>query len=85
MEFVLFGVSVLAHRLAAIAVAEQVGKPTSACFFQPPTLGRVDAEHLRDLGGCPVHLDGLDGETSGWVLLRVLAIVSPSFSMPLTI
>jgi hypothetical protein len=40
------------------------GKPASACFFQPSTCvgwTPVDAEHLRDLGGCLVYLDGLDG------------------------
>jgi hypothetical protein len=48
------------------------GNPANACFFQPPDLGRVHAEHLRDLGRRLVCFDGLDGDLglqAGWVTL----------------
>ena len=60
VEIVLFGVGLLAHLLAA--VAEDVGQTGQRLFLPASDLGRVDAEHLCNLGGCPVPLDGLDGE-----------------------
>jgi hypothetical protein len=59
VEFVLFGVGLLTHLLAA--VAENVGQTGQRLFLPATDLGQVDAEHLGDLGGCLVRLDGLDG------------------------
>src|SRR5450432_3926689 len=60
----------LAHLLAA--VAKDVGQTGQRLFLPAPDLGRVDAEHLRDLGSRLVRLDGLDGYLglqAGWVTL----------------
>ena len=70
VEFVLLGVGLLAHLLAA--VAEHVRQTGQRLFFSAADLGRVDAEHLRDLGRCLVRLDGLHGDLglqAGWVTL----------------
>ena len=70
VEFVLLGVGLLAHLLAA--VAEDVRQAGQRLFLPAADLGRVDAEHLRDLGGRLVRLDGLDGDfglQAGWVTL----------------
>jgi hypothetical protein len=86
VEFVLLGVGLLAHLLSA--VTEDIRQTSQRLFLPAADLGRVDAEHLRDLGGRLVRLDGLDGDfglQAGWVLLRVRGIDSPSFSMPPTI
>jgi len=53
------------------------GNPASACFFQPPTCVGWHAEHLRDLGGSLVRLNGLDGHfglQARWVTLTSLAL-----------
>jgi hypothetical protein len=55
VEFVLLGVGLLAHLLAA--VAEDVWQAGQRLFLPPSDLGRVDAEHLRDLGGRLVRQD----------------------------
>ena len=47
-EFVLLGVGLLTHLLAA--VAEDVGQAGQGLFLPAPDLGWVDPEHLRDLG-----------------------------------
>ena len=59
VELVLLGVGLLAHLLAA--VAEDVGQAGQRLFLPAADLGRVDAEHLRDLGRRLVRLDGLHG------------------------
>jgi hypothetical protein len=38
------------------------GKPANRLFLPAADLGRVDAEHLGDLGGRLVRLDGLDSD-----------------------
>ena len=62
------------------------GNPASACFFHPPRLGRMDPEHLCDLGSSPMRLDGFHGDfrlQAGWVTLAgFLGIDSSPFSMP---
>src|SRR5215472_1412469 len=70
VEFVLLGVGLLAHLLSA--VTEDVRQTGQRLFLPATKLGRVDAEHLRDLGGRLVRLDGLDGDFSlqaRWVTL----------------
>src|SRR5271170_7338527 len=70
VELVFLGVGLLAELLAA--VAEDVGQTGQRLFLPAPDLGRVDAEHLRDLGRRLVRLDGLDGYLglqAGWVTL----------------
>src|SRR6266436_2027954 len=77
VQFVLFGVGLLAHLLAA--VAEDVGQSGERLFLPPADLGRVDAEYLRDLGSCLVRLDRLDGDLglqAGWVTLSNLATIT---------
>src|SRR5216684_6649946 len=59
VELVFVGVGLLAHLFAAIA--EDIGQTGQRLFLPAPDLGWVDAEHLRDLRGCLVCLDGLDG------------------------
>jgi hypothetical protein len=56
-------------RICFSAVAEHVRQAGQRLFLPAADLGRVDAEHLRDLGGSQVRLDGLDGDfgPSGWV------------------
>jgi hypothetical protein len=61
VEFVLLGIGLLAHLLAA--VAEHIRQAGQRLPLPAPDLGRVDAEYLRDLGGCLVRLDGLDGDS----------------------
>src|SRR5437588_3743607 len=70
VELVLLGVGLLAHLLAA--VAEDVWQAGQRLLLPASDLGRMDAEHLRDLGGRLVCLDGLDGYfglQAGWVTL----------------
>ena len=70
VEFVLLGIGLLAHLLSA--VAEDVRQAGQRLFLPAANLGRVDAEHLRDLSGRLVRLDGLDGDfglQAGWVTL----------------
>src|SRR5579863_10040615 len=67
VEFVFLGIGLLADLLAA--VAEDVGQASQRLFLPAPDLGRVDAEHLRDLGRRLVRLDGLHGHLGlqAWV------------------
>src|SRR5258708_14385534 len=70
VEFVLLGVGLLAHLLAA--VAEYIRQAGQRLSLPAADLGRVDAEHFRDLGGRLGRLDGLDGHfglQAGWVTL----------------
>src|ERR1700730_7612052 len=70
VELILFGVGLLAHLLAA--VAEYVRQTGQRLLLPSPDLGRVDSEHLRDLGSRLVRLDGLHGHLglqAGWVIL----------------
>ena len=70
VELVLIGVGLLAHLLAA--VAEDIGQTGQRLFLPASDLGRMDPEHLRDLGRPLVPLDGLHGHLglqAGWVTL----------------
>jgi len=83
VDLVLFEVRRLAHPLTA--VAEDFWQTGQRRFVPTPGLGRMDAEHLRDLRSRLVRLDGLRrrlGLQAGWVTLANLGIDSPSFSMP---
>ena len=46
VQFVLFGVGLLTHLLAA--VAEDIGQAGQRLFLPATDLSRMDAEHLRD-------------------------------------
>src|SRR5215471_9024493 len=70
VELVLLGIRLLAYLLAA--VAEDVGQAGQGLFLPASDLGRVDPEHLRDLGCGLMCLDGLYGHLglqAGWVTL----------------
>ena len=57
-----------AHLLTT--VAEHVGQTVQSLFLPASDLGRVDAEHLCDLGSRLVRLDGLNGHfglQAGWM------------------
>jgi len=59
VELILLGIGLLAHLLAA--VAENIGQAGQCLFLPASDLGRMDSEHLRDLGRRLVRLDGLHG------------------------
>jgi len=70
VELVLFGVGLLAHLFAT--VAEDVRQAGQRLLLPSTDLRRVDAEDLRNLGGCLVRLDGLHsnfGLQAGRVIL----------------
>jgi uncharacterized heparinase superfamily protein len=58
VQLVFFGLGLLAQVVAA--VAEDLGQTGERLLLPPTDLRRVDAEHLRDLGGGLMSLDGLD-------------------------
>jgi hypothetical protein len=64
VQFILFAVSLLTHLLPA--VAENVRQAGQRLFLPATDLGRVNAEHLRDLGGGLVRLDSRRLWPSGW-------------------
>jgi hypothetical protein len=70
VELVLLCVRLLTHLLPAIA--EYVGQSGQSLFLPASDLGRVDTEHLSDLGSRPMGFDGLDGHSgfqAGWMIL----------------
>ena len=61
VELGLLGVSLLAHLVAADA--EDIGQTGQPLLFPALDMGWMDAEHLGDLGGRLVRLDGLHGDS----------------------
>jgi hypothetical protein len=83
VELVFLGVGLLAHLLAS--VAEYVGQPRQRLFLPAADLGGMHAEHLGDLRGGRVSLDGFHRHfrfQAGRVILAGSGHAVSLFSMP---